>query len=390
MSTKNPADVLALLERRLVKVWSRAAAGAPFPWEDRVTLGSLTSTELARNLHQHATWARTWTAWASERSVALEVRTQRVAGTTQQLPYAVTIPFTDAVRLVGEPWPTRLERGRHRAAALTDRLPAACNPDLCARAVRETDTWTALDFELLLTSADWFSRNDATGKTPRQVHIEGLHAKWLNTSQSLVAALAGRDSLNLAPPHPSVIHFTYLDPDYLESGRRRHDSHTVGDAHALAYTPSVILICENKDSVVTFPRVPAGIAVEGNGAGAGAFAATPWIRDAACVVYWGDMDADGLQILGQFRAQGIVHHSMLMNVETYNRYQRWGTNHDKNGRPLTAREPRQGLALEPVELTLYETLLAAEHPGPRRIEQERIPEDIAHAALLKLAASAAV
>lgn len=390
MSTKNPADVLALLERRLVKVWSRAAAGAPFPWEDRVTLGSLTSAELARNLDQHATWARTWSAWASEHDAALEVRTQRVAGTTQQLPYAVTIPVTHAVRLIGGPWPARLERGRRRAAVLTGRQPAAADPELCARAVRETDAWSDLDFELLLASADWFSRNDATGKTPRQVPIEGLHAKWLNTSQSLVAALAGRDTLNLAPPHPSVVHFTYLDPDYLESGRRRHDSHTVGDTPSLAYNPSVILICENKDSVVTFPRVPGGIAVEGNGAGAGAFAATPWIRDATCVVYWGDMDADGLQILGQFRAQGIVHHSMLMDVATYRRYERWGTNHDEHGRPLTPGEPRQGLALEPAEHALYQMLLSSGHPGPRRIEQERIPEHVANASLLKLAASAAV
>lgn len=384
MSTKTPADVLGLLERRLVKVWSRIAAGAPYPWEERITLGAISSAEFARDLDRHATWGRRWSAWAAEHAVSLEVRTQQAARTPQQLPYAVHIPVGDAVRLVGGEWPARLERGRRRNAILADRLTAAADPEVRARAVRESDTWADLDFELLITAADWFSRNDATGKTPRQVRIEGMHAKWLNTSQDLVAKLAGRRSLGLADPHPSVIHFTYLDRDHLAAGGRRHDSYTIGDRPALPYTPRIVLICENKDSVVTFPDVPGAIAVEGNGAGAGAFAATPWIRDASCVVYWGDMDADGLQILGQFRAQGIVHHSMLMDLATYHRYQRWGTNHDKNSRPLRPGAPKQGLALEPAELALYELLLSPEHTGHRRVEQERVPEDVAHAALLEL------
>ncbi|MFI2295561.1 Wadjet anti-phage system protein JetD domain-containing protein [Isoptericola sp. NPDC019571] len=387
MSTKTPADVLALLEKRLIKVWARAAVGVDHQWGARIPLGALTSTELARDLATHAKWARDWVAWAGDHDVELDVRHQRVDGTVQQIPNAVTIPDADAAaRLVGEPWPLRLARGRARAQRVREELPAT-EMDLIVRVVRETDAWTDLDVGHLITAAHWFTGNDATGKTPRQVAIGGLHAKWLNTSQHLVAGLAGRDTLGLSGPHPSVIHFAYLDPDYLSTGGRRYDSYAVADNWSLPYSPRIVLICENKDCVVTFGDVPGAIAVEGNGAGAAPFAATPWIRDAPLVVYWGDMDADGLAILGQFRAAGIVNASMLMDLATYEAYQAdGGTRYDKNGKELTAGTPNPGLDLTDNERELYEMLLDPEYTGYRRLEQEHIPDDVAHRALLAVAA----
>ncbi|MEU4516718.1 DUF3322 domain-containing protein [Nonomuraea wenchangensis] len=62
-------------------------------------------------------------------------------------------------------------------------------PDRAA-VVRAADGYSDTDFGLLCAAAAWFRVNSDSGLTPRQVPIEGLHAKWLNTHRPLVMALA--------------------------------------------------------------------------------------------------------------------------------------------------------------------------------------------------------
>jgi len=100
-----------------------------------------------------------------------------------------------------------------------------------------------------------------------------LHAKWLNTSQHLVASLAGLDVLPLAPPHPPRVHLTYLDPQHRAAGARRHDCVSIGDSVRLPYDPQVIIISENKDTSVAFPPVALGVCIEGEGFGGATAAA---------------------------------------------------------------------------------------------------------------------
>lgn len=261
------------------------------------------------------------------------------------------------------------------------------------RAVRAVDAFSDLDFELLCRAAAWFSAQvPATGLaggagggldgvvqtrlTPRQVPIEGLHAKWLNTRQHLVRLLAGRDDLGLAPAHPPRVNLTYLDPGHLASGGRRHDCVSVGDVMAPAYTPRVVLISENKDTAVNFPPVPGGVSVEGVGRGGSTIASVPWLVQAPVVVYWGDMDADGLEILDGFRAAGVPAASMLMDVDAYRRWGRWGTNQDPKGRPVRW-DARNVPHLTSAEAELYAMLTAPVCAGFRRVEQERIPLSVA-------------
>src|SRR5882724_6788356 len=135
-------------------------------------------------------------------SRAAEAR--RVSGTEQTLPTHVHIHDVDtAARLVSSEWLARLERARSRAKTLVDRFP---NLDRPSKLLSATDTYSDTEFDLLLRAADWFAVNAGTQAglfTPRQVPVEGLHAKWLNTSQHLVRELAGLDGLGLLPPHPA-------------------------------------------------------------------------------------------------------------------------------------------------------------------------------------------
>jgi hypothetical protein len=177
------------------------------------------------------------------------------------------------------------------------------------------------------------------------------------------------------------VHLTYLDPTYLASGGRRHDLATVGDVDVVAYRPRVVVISENRDTAQLFPPVARGVAVEGEGRGAAAIAALPWIHEAGAVWYWGDIDADGLEILNGFRAAGVPARSLFMDRAAYARWARYGVDHDHRGNPLGPRAPRRHDQLVPDERELYLALCSPDWAGHRRIEQERIPLDAAAAAV---------
>lgn len=145
-------------------------------------------------------------------------------------------------------WPALLSAARARQLRLRE-----VNPDLpqsqMEDLLRSTTSHSETDFTLLCAAARWFSANEAAahGLTPRQVPLAGVHAKWLNTHQGQVSALAGcGDGLRLLPNYAPRIHFTYLDPEYRRTGGRLHDSHTLGDTLRLPYRPSVIVISETK------------------------------------------------------------------------------------------------------------------------------------------------
>jgi hypothetical protein len=97
------------------------------------------------------------------------------------LPTHLVIDSIDqAADLVAGPWPPRLARGRARSTVLADRFPHLQQP---ASVLAAVDGFSDVNFDLLCRCAHWFTAHDATGLTPRQVPIEGLHAKGLNTRQ---------------------------------------------------------------------------------------------------------------------------------------------------------------------------------------------------------------
>jgi hypothetical protein len=384
MALKEPQDLLATLDRQLRRVWAADAARMPVTWRAGLPLGSPSADELARDFARISAWARRWMDWAAQKDVELVVRSRKVGITTLAFPVTAVVPdLSSAARLLSDGWPERLALASARGRRLADEFSELSDEDI-ARVLTDVADWRDLDFDLLLDAGRWFASNDARGMTPRQIPIPGMHAKWLNNHHHLVRVLAGKTDLALTDGHPSRVHFTYLDPTHLAAGNRRHDSHALGDAVQLPYRVRVVLVCENKDTVMAFPPVPGGVAIEGNGRGARAVAAIPWVRDAKHVVYWGDLDADGLEILAEFRAAGAARQSMLMDVETYAEWGAYGTDHDRAGRPLGARTPRTDLDLTPEESEIYELLCAAESPGFRRVEQERIPLAVAHRELVRV------
>lgn len=78
------------------------------------------------------------------------------------------------------------------------------------------------------------------------------------------------------------------------------------------------------------PTVEHAICILGNGYAATSHITTllPWLTTIPNIIYWGDMDANGLDILSKLRATGIPCTSILMDTTAYRTYEQYGTQLD--------------------------------------------------------------
>ena len=391
MVLKSPEDLVRALARKFDGVWEGYAArgvGAAdpllLPWT--FPLGQPSRADLQSRWPEVRRCALEWQEWSSRCGVPLQFTSRVVFGTPQDVPTHAVMPSLEvALGVLGASAAERHRRGRERAAVVSGG-GLGVSPDVVAASVRAMDSWSDADVHLAVEAAAWFREHDAEGLTPRQVPLPGFHAKWLQSRKKVVTLLSGSD-LGLRWSHPGRVHFTYLDPDHISCGGRRHDSVTAGDRVRPEYVPRVVLISENKDTAVDFPAVPGGVAVEGDGYGPAVHASISWLASAPVVLYWGDMDQDGYRILHQFRSAGINAQSVLMDVEAFERYARFGTSVDKQGREIVPSAVSL-TTLTDQERAVYERITSAQWSGPRRIEQERIPLVVAQEAVLAAAALA--
>ncbi len=322
-------------------------------------------------------WAITWRKGepALPNGVSLIWEPRMLGSSRQELPVRLLIATTDAVAAwAGDPYQVRLATARRRWHALTAAFPLTAT-EATLKAVLD---WTPVDWELLLSTTAWFAAHPAPDRTwtPRQVPVPGLHAKWLDVAgrRTLIARLAGLEQIELRS-RPSQVWITYIDPDHVATGHRRWDIMTAGDITNLPYPPQTVLIVENRDTAFYFPPiVPSGVVVLGNGDAAVTTIATiAPLMSAARILYWGDIDAEGLRIVSRLRSRGHQFETILMDVATYDTYAPFGTNRDPSGGLITPGDPVPPPMLTPTETELYERLTDPAFTGYRRIEQERIP-----------------
>jgi hypothetical protein len=125
------------------------------------------------------------------------------------------------------------------------------------------------------------------------------------------------------------------------------------------------------------------ISVEGASFGvAGACASFGWITSRQHLIYWGDMDASGLEIVDLFRRSGVPVSTILVDLDAFQTYERFGSATDARGNPLTASVRKNLWWLTGPERALYEQLTDPDWARDRRVEQERIPLTVSLAAVL--------
>jgi len=152
-----------------------------------------------------------------------------------------------------------------------------------------------------------------------------------------------------------------------------------------AYLPDLVVITENKDSAVLFPAWPNAVSVQGHGsAGPSLISRVDWLANAPQVIYWGDLDARGFEIVNEYRRMGVNIDTILMDANTLARFARFQAYTDDKGIPLK-RSARKNLPLlTDTERQPYEMVTGPSDAHPIRVEQERMPLSIAADALGRL------
>jgi hypothetical protein len=399
-----PEAAVAAVRRKLDQKWAEgvcADLGVGDPVVFAVPLRPGVSTGKAVEQLGYGAWHewhRQWCELSDQLPAGVELvpKAVTIRGVAGDFPAKLKANVDGAVTLITDA-PTGAEAPSvdiGRARALASALQSA-GGILTPATLRAVYRLPDIDVEVLVRAVIWLRRHpDASAWTLRQLPVPGMHTKWLDTHGALLRDAAGRDVREEVRPRLTVMHLTYVDPDHIASGRRRHDAWTTGDVHDIAYRPRVVLVVENRDSRLWFPTVSDAIVVEGGGKAAAALLANvPWIRAADHVFYWGDMDADGYAILDHFRAtlaepapdgapaKPVT--SILMDATDLHRHSQHGVNHDKAGRPIKP-SPEHLPHLTDAETTAYNTIATAGPTPFRRIEQEAIPLSYGAARLLRI------
>ena len=379
-------EVKDRLARHYRRVWAAELSGSAAgtgAWPFRVFLGRPSRADLERGFADIDGELSEVERWALGHGLHCERERRLVGSVAHSLPTHVCAASLDelaqATGMQGH-----LVQAKRRQGRLVRDFPKV-GADTLRSALKACDPkgMEETDFDLLCRAALWFSFHDARGMTPREVPLEGFHAKWLDAHgrRALICQLARLDDLCLRE-RPHLVRFHYLDPEHLAAGGRAHDTLLEGDRNGPAYEPRVVIICENRDSALWFCELEGGICVLGDGmAGVSRLVDVAWVARCRHLFYWGDIDASGFEILAKYRDRGLEVESMLMDKKTYTRYWRFGTDVDARGRRLKGKDALALGGLTTEENELYLALCSPDHRGPRRIEQERIPLDVARAEL---------
>jgi hypothetical protein len=243
------------------------------------------------------------------------------------------------------------------------------------------------DFERLIAVAGWLVEHPRSGLYLRQLPVAGVDTKWIEGGQRraigiLVSLLQAqgqadedveRDFLRLCGLRAPAtrMRLMALDPRLRSRvGGLRDLQAPLGDLALLDWAPRTTLFLENLACAHSLPDLPGTVAVVGLGRAVSLAAQLPWIHGSR-VIYWGDIDTDGLQILSLARAQFSGTVSVLMDRGTLLRYQaRWVPEPQPNH---LAQRSHLSLA----EHELYDGLLANNWEGWKdtrgvRLEQERL------------------
>jgi hypothetical protein len=293
-----------------------------------------------------------------------------------RLPAGVSIASEDdALRLIGRS--RQAERFQALADATLARFPQL-KEWLARRPLTALDH--ADDWERILAILAWFSARPRPQLYLRQLDIEGVDTKFIETRKGLLTELFDR----VLPPEavdarfigargfeprygltakPALVRFRLLDPR-LALGGLTDLTVPAGEFARLDTAARRVFITENEINGLAFPAMPDSLVIFGLGYGLDRLADATWLATRE-LHYWGDIDTHGFAILDRLRAAFPQARSLLMDRETLLAHRSlWGREEDRHDGPLT-------------RLTMAEELLFGDLRSDRlgdrvRLEQERI------------------
>lgn len=243
----------------------------------------------------------------------------------------------------------------------------------------------------LLTVCEFFLAHPQPGVYSRELPIP-VHTKFIESHTKILSALLDallpETAINAAEKDfeprfgllqaPSLLRLRLLDAQLQTAHGLPLDDLTLPVAQVDALLthhlqPSRVIIVENEIPFLTLPALPEGVAFFGSGYAAARLGQLEGLQRCE-VLYWGDVDAHGFQILSELREQVPHTRSVMMDWATY----------QQHGAFLSP-EPDLKRKTPFAHLTAAEKALA-EHilSTQRRLEQEHIPHAAAVNSLREL------
>ena len=382
-----PDDAYESLRRRYARRHRSWLTGTG-EWPHVLSLGAPTEREASEDAAHVRAWIEAWSSWTGSGGVAWsEVKWPKLG--RQRLP--IRLEHASPAELgdvVGEG--ARFRQAWARAEESVTRWAALRCAPVLGRSFDVLADYPDADYRKLLDLVSFLVEHPRSDLLPRQLPVEGIDTKWLETRRALVVdfvrALRPSDDAGdffdacglRRPPHR--VRMRVLCPALRRAlGGLGDVEAPVDELVAIALAPSRVLIVENLETGLALPDVPGTAAFMKLGHAVSSLARVGWLRGVPAI-YWGDIDTHGIAILDHARAAlggGNNVTSILMDEATLLAHRGlWGeevSQHRESDLPH----------LTPPERGLFDDLRASTW-GPRvRLEQERIPWTVALAALTR-------
>jgi hypothetical protein len=376
-----PEDIRAALGRRFDNAWrSWLSEASSFPIT--LPLGVPTETYVADDAVGVRSWVDAWAGWTGAGLVRWVDRQWGRLG-RHRLPASLELASAreiDSIAGQDRRWDTACERfGRVTAA-----WPLAAATGL-ARCFDLLVDYADADFDRLLAFLQWVDQHPNSGMYLRQLPIEGLDTKWVESRKGLLSRLLRllrqgpldgdfHDLCGLRR-EPHRLRLMVLCPALRRvAGGLRDIEAPVGELALLALKPSICVIVENLETGLALPDMDGAVAFMKLGNAVGVLDRIPWIADVPAL-YWGDIDTHGYAILDHARRVIPGLRSILMDETTLLAHRAlWG-------RESTQHPLAELSMLREAETTVFDALRSQRWGSNVRLEQERIGWNIAMAAL---------
>ncbi len=240
----------------------------------------------------------------------------------------------------------------------------------------------------LLQVVHYFLKNPCPGLFARELPLQGLGTKFVENHKPILYSLLNellpaeaidetttgiaqfekRFGLRTDAPR---IRFRWLDGTLAEkyTGGLQDISVPINEISHNLWTVKRVLIVENKtnllkaDVYLTLPDMQGTMAIFGSGRAAALLAGIEWLEQAE-ILYWGDIDAEGFEILDNLLQYFPQARAFCMDVETFNAF----ANEVTSGSGAKRKELSR---LSPMQYKLYEQVCEKNI----RLEQERVALD---------------
>lgn len=188
----------------------------------------------------------------------------------------------------------------------------------------------------ILKVCNYFKKNPQPNLYVRELPIN-VHTKFVEKNQSIIREMLDviifefvnkqekyfEKRFNLKYIEPQV-RFKILDKDVSHSYFSGLDdiSIPVGQFEMMKLPVSKVLIVENKTTLyttLTLPKMKSTIAIFGSGYSIYNLKNAEWLKSCE-LLYWGDIDVQGFEILSQFRGYFPQTKSILMDEQTFSKF----------------------------------------------------------------------